>query len=585
MKTSELLCAGVALALACVCNADGGPNASDAFPTETLRLTTQGPAAAGCEPTWESLARRPMPQWYADAKFGIFCHWGFQCAAECGDWYAKNLYNAEHRQGRFHRKTYGDPAEFGAKDLIPQWKGEKWKADELCALYKRMGARYIVAMANHHDNFDNWDSTHQPWNSVRMGPKRDVLAEWADAARKNGLRFGESFHAAHAQMWYECARDADGLVAKEAGKGKWWEGEDPQLLYRQAAHAPMDDWRNPKAVHYAWHWGSAATPPGADFVENVRLRMNEAIAKYRPDIIYFDDTAVPFWPVSDAGLRVVADYYNLNPDGVATGKILTDEQRRALVWDVERGTPPTPIFPHWQTDTCIGAWHYDREIYEKNRYKSAARVLQTLADVVSKNGNLCLSIPIRSDGTIDEKERAVCEDIADWMAVNGEAIFDTVPHSVCGEGPQLENAPPLSAQGFNENKIPPATVRDIRYTATKDGRTVYAIVLKPPADGETPAFTALAAERIANVERLKQVKDMPAVFKVTLRAPLLAGFNPDPSICRVALLRRRQLLPSARAGRYGMGTSGSRRSALRPEDAQSLQRPHGRHVLPGKVDA
>lgn len=241
--------------------------------------------------------------------------------------------------------------------------------------------------------------------------------------------------------------------------------------------------------------------------------MKEAIEKYRPDVIYFDDTFVPFWPASDAGLRLVADYYALNPQGVATGKILSDEQREAVVWDVERGTPPETIFPHWQTDTCIGAWHYDRTMYEKNRYKTAAKVLQTLADVVAKNGNLCLSIPIRPDGTIDEKERAICEDIAEWMAVNGEAIFDTVPCKTCGEGPQLENAPPISAQGFNESKQLPPTVRDVRYTASKDGRTIYAIVLVPPAEGETPAFNALKGENIVKAERLAQVKDMPAVFK------------------------------------------------------------------------
>ena len=451
------------------------------------------------EPTWESLAEGyKMPQWFADAKFGIFCHWGMQCAAEDGDWYARELYNPESRQGKHHRERFGDPKDFGAKDLIPLWKGEKWDPQELCALYKRMGARYIVAMANHHDNFDNWASPHQPWNSVNMGPKRDILKGWSEAARANGLRFGASFHAAHAWTWYEPARDYDAASA-------------PGLYVQN--HEPSEGYSDFHRIHKQWHWGKGASMPSDAFRENFRLRTMDAIAKYKPDIIYFDDTVVPFYPVGNEGLRIVADFYNANPDAVATGKILDAQQRKAMVWDVERGTPPKPISPHWQTDTCIGSWHYDRALYERGGYKSAAAVLQMLADVVSKNGNLCLSIPIRSDGTIDEKERAVCEDIAAWMAVNSEAIFDTVPFEVCGEGPQLENAPPLSAQGFNESKIPKATANDIRYTQSKDGRYVYAIVLVPPADGHTPRFAALG-DRIAAARRLAQVKDLPAVWKI-----------------------------------------------------------------------
>lgn len=472
-------------------------------------------ADAQFAPTWESLAKRPQPEWFAEAKFGIFCHWGFQCAAEDGDWYARELYNPASRQGKHHRERFGDPKDFGAKDLIPLWKGEKWNPQELCALYKRMGARYIVAMANHHDNFDNWASPHQSWNSVNMGPKRDILKGWSEAARANGLRFGASFHAAHAWTWLEPAQDYDGNLTAADGAGKWWEGYDLQQLYVQR-HEPSEGYRDFHRIHKQWHWGEGASRPSDDFRENFRLRTMDAIAKYKPDIIYFDDTVVPFYPVGNEGLRIVADFYNANPDAVATGKILDAQQRKAMVWDVERGTPPKPISPHWQTDTCIGSWHYDRALYERGGYKSAAAVLRILVDVVSKNGNLCLSIPIRSDGTIDEKERAICEDIADWMAVNGEAIFDTVPFDVCGEGPQLDAAPPLSAQGFNENKIPKATSKDIRYTQSRDGKAVYAICLVPPADGVVPAFASLDG-RIAEIKRLPQVGSAPAVFKITMK--------------------------------------------------------------------
>ena len=477
------------------------------------------PADSGkFEPSWESLeARYEVPQWYKDAKFGIFCHWGVQCAAEAGDWYSRELYAPGSAKGRHHRKTYGDPKEFGAKDLIPLWKAENWNPAELCALYKRMGARYILAMANHHDNFDNWDSAYQPWNSVNMGPKRDILREWSEAARANGLRFGESFHAAHAWSWFEVSQDYDGNITKEDGKGKWWEGYDPQMLYRQR-HEPGRGYRDLKNIHAQWHWGadSGVSMPSEDFIENFRLRTMDAIAKYKPDLIYFDDTVVPFYPISDAGLRIVTDFYNMNPDAVATGKILDEKQRKAMVWDIECGTPQKPMHPHWQTDTCIGSWHYERARYNSGRYKDAATVLRLLCDVVSKNGNLCLSIPIRSDGTIDEKERAVCDEIAAWMSVNGEAIFDTVPFEVCGEGPQLEKTPPLRGQGFNEHSIPKPTVRDIRYTAAKDGRTVYAIVMIPPPQDADVDFKALAG-RIASCRRLEQVGNGPAVFKIEIK--------------------------------------------------------------------
>lgn len=459
-------------------------------------------------PDWGSLSRHKTPTWYENARFGIFCHWGMQCAAEDGDWYARSLYDPKHWQGRHHRERYGDPKEFGAKDLANAWKGENWNPDELCALYRKMGATFILAMANHHDNFDNWDSKYQPWNSVNMGPRRDVLGEWSAAARKNGLRFGESFHAAHAWTWLEVSRDYDGLMTKADGKGKWWEGYDPQQLYWQN-HEPSPDYRNLGLIHRRWNWDNGASRPSEAFMENFRLRTMDAIAKYKPDLIYFDDTVVPFWPISDAGLRIVADFYSMNPDAVAAGKVLAEMHRRALAWDVERGTPPTPMYPKWQTDTCIGSWHYDRGVYERGGYKSAAQVLGLLVDVVSKNGNLCLSIPIRSDGTIDEKERAVCEDIAAWMAVNREALFDADPYEICGEGPQIKAAPPLSAQGFNEGRIPKPTKDDVRYMKSRCGRSVYAIELAP--DGQAPHCPALEAKGLKLAESFKTIPGMPAV--------------------------------------------------------------------------
>ena len=151
------------------------------------------------ESTWESLSQYGgAPEWFQDAKFGIWAHWGPQCQPEQGDWYARNMYNEGSRQYKWHVENYGHPSEFGFKDVIHSWKGEKWNPDSLMALYKKAGARYFFAMGNHHDNFDLWNSKYQPWNSVNMGPQKDILAGWEKAARANGLRFGVSIHAAHA---------------------------------------------------------------------------------------------------------------------------------------------------------------------------------------------------------------------------------------------------------------------------------------------------------------------------------------------------------------------------------------------------
>ena len=198
-------------------------------------------------------------------------------------------------------------------------------------------------------------------------------------------------------------------------------------------------------------------------------------------------------------------------------KAAQDAKRSALFGkltrNIERGSPGAPMYPHWQTDTCIGDWHYDRSWFRDKRYRGARGVLRTLVDTVSKNGNLVISIPIRADGTIDEEERAICEDIAAWMDVNGEAIFDTVPYEVCGEGPQIEKASELGDDvEFNEGRIPQPTKDDFRYLKSKDGKFLYAVSLVLPPEGETPQFRALKG-KISSAQRLKQVKDFPAVWK------------------------------------------------------------------------
>ncbi len=448
------------------------------------------------KPTWESLSQyEQAPDWFRDAKFGIWAHWGPQCQPEQGDWYARGMYDEGSGQYNWHVENYGHPSEFGFKDVINLWKADKWDPDQLMALYKRVGAKYFFTLGNHHDNLDLWDSKHHQWNSMNMGPKKDIVGGWEKAARANDLYFGVSIHSAHAWTWMETAQRSDkngpkagvpydGKLTKEDGKGKWWEGYDPQELYAQN-HPLSVESENTGKIHSQWAWGEGASIPTEEYFQNFFNRNVDVMNKYNPDLIYYDDTSMPLWPVSDAGLKAVAHFYNKSikenngkNEAVVFAKILTEDQKEALVWDVEKGVPDQIQEKPWQTCTCLGHWHYHRETYDKGWYKSAKTVVHMLIDIISKNGNLLLSVPMRGDGTIDDKEVAILEDIAKWMKINEESVFGTRPWKIFGEGPVAETSNPLHAQGFNEGKHQPYTAEDIRFV-TK-GETLYAHVLAWP---------------------------------------------------------------------------------------------------------
>jgi alpha-L-fucosidase len=470
------------------------PIPETAVPTVIVSTTNEPVTPGKFEPTWDSLHQYQCPDWFRNAKFGIWACFGPQNQPEAGDWYARNMYAEGSRQNKFHVAHYGPPSQFGFKDVIHIWKAENFDAEKLIALYKKIGAQYFFAMANHHDNFDNYDSKYQPWNSVNVGPHRDIIGDFAKAARNQGLPFGVSVHASHAWGFYEIAQSADkegpfagvpydGKLTKADGKGKWWDGLDPQDLYAQN-HTPALDFGNAGSIHGKWNWGNGATIPDQAYCDKFYNRTIDLVHKYKPDLLYFDDDALPLWPVSDAGLKIAADFYNFNMrqhdgklEAVLFGKMLSESQQKCIVRDIERGAANKIEAQPWETDTCIGNWHYDRSLYDKNRYKSAKTVIQMLCDIVSKNGDLLLNIPVRGDGTIDDKEQAVLEGIGAWMDVNRECIFGTRPWKTFGEGPASEGAA-LSAQGFNEGKGKPFTGEDVRFT-TKDG-VIYMIALGVP---------------------------------------------------------------------------------------------------------
>jgi len=420
------------------------------------------PTAPGpFQPTWDSLEQYKCPEWFRDAKFGIWAHWSAQCVPEQGDWYARRMYTEGDSAYKFHVDNYGHPSKVGFKDICNMWKAEKWDPDKLIELYKRAGAKYFVALANHHCNFDCWDSKYQPWNSVNIGPKKDIVGTWAKVARKHGLRFGVTVHNARSWDWYDVAHGSDkdgpkkgvpydGALTRADGKGQWWEGYDPADLY-----GPHGAARTPEAFRaYVVKWF---------------LRTRDLVDKYDPDLLYFDDSRLP---LGEAGLRIAAHFYNENIrrhggklEAVLTTKDMPPELRKTCVWDIERGRADRLEPYPWQTDTCIGEWHYHRGI----GYASADDVIKQLVDIVSKNGNLCLNIPVRGDGTIDDDEVKVLEGIAAWMDVNSEAIFGTRPWKVYGEGPAQARRRSYAAQ-------------DIRFTTKGD--TLYAMALGWPANGK-----------------------------------------------------------------------------------------------------
>jgi alpha-L-fucosidase len=456
-------------------------------------------ASGPFQPNWDSLQQYQTPDWFRDAKFGIWAHWGPQCQPEYGDWYARSMYIEGDKDYKYHLEKYGHPSKFGFKDVINTWKAERWDPEQLLELYAGAGAKYFVALANHHDNFDNYDSKYQPWNSTRVGPKKDLIGGWAKAAKSRGLKFGVSVHASHAWMFYEKAQKADGSgpfagipydgnIKKESGKNTWWDGLDPQELYAQN-HAGSINGDDQQTFYSQWDWSHGASKPGKEYCEKFFNRTVDLINKYEPDLVYFDDTILPLWPVSDAGLRIAAHLYNSNIkrnggklQAVLNGKILDEQQRKCMVWDIERGQSNSIEPLPWQTDTCLGDWHYDRPLFERHGYKSAKLIVHTLADIVSKNGNLLLNVPVRGDGTIDKDELEIVEGITTWMKINSESIYNTRPWKIFGEGPAMASAEAIKSQGFNEGTGKSFTAEDIRFTSKGD--ILYAIALGVPTAGK-----------------------------------------------------------------------------------------------------
>ena len=480
------------------------PAAQTIAPVQLNLPVAQGPF----QPTMESLSNYTCPDWFRDAKFGIWAHWGPQAVPMDGDWYARGMYEPGNKHYKYHLENYGHPSQFGYKDIIPLWKAEKWDPDRLMALYKKAGAKYFVSMGSHHDNFFLWNSKLHSWNSVNMGPKRDVVGDWQKAAQKYGLRFGVSEHLGASFTWFQSSHGSDKTGPKA---GVPYDGADSkyQELYHFPAEPGDKSWysNNPR-WHQQWY-----------------NEIKELVDNYHPDLLYTDG-GVAFGKDNPVGLSMIAHLYNQDA-ARHNGKseaVYNCKQKSEGRWieDLERGIMPK-IDPYpWQTDTSIGDWYYNRNW----KFRPVSWVIHMLVDNVSKNGNLLLNVVQRPDGSLDPEVEQMLEQLADWNAIHGEAIFGTRPWLIYGE-----SAVKVKGGSFKEDFKYDA--REIRFT-TK-GATLYAIALGWPEDGKlvVRSLAKPAGENVNNITDVSLLgidgkvewQQTPEGLVVTLPAKKISEFT------------------------------------------------------------
>ena len=498
----------------------------------------QVPIAPGpCEPTWKSLGDHfKQPKWWREAKIGIWLHWGPQSIGEDGDWYAKWIYMPKHAWGDYtrvyphHLQQVGHPSEFGYKDMLPRWKAEKWDPDKLMALYKRAGARYVIAQGMHHDNFDLWNSKYQPWNAVKIGPQRDIVAGWKKAADREGIRFGIAFHGDYSLWWYQPAFLADlegprkGVpydgAQKYDGKETWWKkmGLDLKDLYgidlKDDVVFPPDFKGDPNEFRMRDPL-SHGIPDGdlqkhRDFAiwyaTKWTRRVIDAIDQFSPDFIYFDGGgSYPFCGHgtgrglhADATPRVIAHLYNksiANNGGCLQAMAFAkgNEDARAVAVNCESHVPDNiKTDCTWQTENGLGEW-----FYRKGTFYDSGMVIHQMLEAVSRDGNYAINIPLTPTGELDPGGLKTLQDMADWMDVNSESIHGSIAWDVWGEGKVV-----MASGNLNERHAKtPYTGQDIRFTA-KNG-AVYAYLMAWPADGKvTIRSLAEGAGKISEVALL-----------------------------------------------------------------------------------
>ncbi|MBI9064437.1 MAG: alpha-L-fucosidase [Marinilabiliaceae bacterium] len=474
------------------------------------------------ELTWEELrGQYKFPQWYTEARFGIWVHWGAQTEPlQGGGWYARHMYQQDvgselwgKNAYQYHCKTYGHPSEKGFKDVIHEWKAENLDTDALVKYFKKLGAKYFVALANHHDHFDNFNSTYHPWNSVNVGPKRDIIKEFEVSCNKYHIPYGVSSHDDRFLHWWLPAFGADtsgiykgkpydGYMTVADGKGKWWEGLNPADLY-----------------------GLPPKKRTPEYIENVKhnwmLRHKELTTKYDIDMLWFDGYGFPY---GDYGKQVCQTFFNhkLQENGVMDAVIagkFTNEP--STVKDIERGGAHEILPYPWQGITTLRTWFYKEDI-DKMKYNHNARsIIELLTDYMSKNGNLLLNVELLSDGTIPPEQKIILDDIGAWVNLNSEAIYGSKPWLIYGDNldsyllPENEGISETDLKKLKEQKksghfnertlASPAYGHDEVRFVTKNN-ALYAIVLNPEAGAiELPSLGLNSKQRPGKITSIRMI--------------------------------------------------------------------------------
>ncbi len=482
------------------------------------------------EPTWESIEKNypGEPAWLREAKFGIWVHFGPQSAGESGDWYARNMYKSGKKAYSNHLKKYGHPSEVGYKEVLRDWNPTKLDPEKLTKIYKNAGARYLMIQGVHHDNYDLWNSKYQPWNSVNIGPKRDLIGEWQKACRADGMRFGVTFHHEYTWWWWQTAFGSDTTGVKKGipydgnltladGKGKWWEGYDPKMLYgidlreykgvEEKAHT---DWSPPPAGIFSNHLDYAKW-----YATNWALRMIDVVEHYDPDFIYTDGTVQgPFTGngtgtglKSDAMQHVMADYYNrtLQRRGVVnTFSIVKFRHKTNGTVNTEEFGVPEKINTNqpWIAEAPVGDW-----FYAPGFTYSPDMMIRYVIEAIARDGNAALCVSLLPDGSLDEGSLKMLEKVGVWMKRNGDAVYGSKAWVIPGEGEIINGKLKILPGGalnkkhaefkFNET--------DFRFTIGKDN-ALYTFCMNVPQPGTKLLIKSLGSKTGNLKEEIKSVK-------------------------------------------------------------------------------
>lgn len=488
---------------------------------------TQGPYRA----SWASIEKNypGTPEWLREAKFGIWVHFGPQASGESGDWYARNLYKERENHNAYtnHLKRFGHPSEVGYKEVLRDWNPTRLNPEYLTELYKKAGARFLMIQGVHHDNYDLWNSKYHPWNSVNIGPKRDILREWVDACHKYGMRYGVTFHHEYTWWWWQTAFGSDskgdkagvpydGHLTLADGKGKWWEGYDPRLLYGidlreyetvdECAHTP---WSPPKPGIYTRHLDYCKW-----YATQWALRMMDVCANYDPDFIYTDGTVQGPFTGDGTGTgykcnamqTVMADYYNrlLKTRGKVDGFSIIKFRNptNGAVNTAEFDFPDTiNASQPWIREAPVGDW-----FYAPGFTYDAGSMVRYIIEAICRDGNAALNIPMRPDGSIEDECVTMLEDVGRWMDINGEAVYGSHAWTKLGEGEmkrgKLKKLP--GGKLGRQHADFKFTTEDIRFTVGKNG-SLYAFTMAIPTDNQVVRIKSLGKSQ-KDIKKVKGVQ-------------------------------------------------------------------------------